>query len=262
MKEFEARMRSYELSTFLPSNMPIIIRIDGRSFKKFTRGMERPFDEGFIEMMNEIAKEICRGIQFCRMAYLQSDEISFLVYQKDLDNTGWFNNKIEKMCSVISSKASSIATKWVMDNIPDKNPIVSFDARANVYPIKEVSNYFIWRQKDWERNSLFMVARSYYSSKELKYKKSFEQQDMVFKAGDNWDNYSTYLKRGRCCIKVRTTEFVKNEQFEGEVERSRWIIENEIPQFVKNRDFIMNKLDDDFVKTNRGLIIGDEKNET
>ena len=224
MKEFEARMRSYELSNVLPRNMPIIIRVDGRTFKKFTRGMERPFDEKFIEMMNVVAMGICKDIQNCRMAYLQSDEINILVYQKDLDNIGWFANKVEKMCSIISSKASSIATKWVMENIPDKNPIVSFDVRVNVYPIEEVSNYFIWRQKDWERNSLYMVARSYYSSKELKYKKSADQQEMVFNAGDNWDKYATYLKRGRCCVKVRTSEFVKNDNFEGEVERSRWII--------------------------------------
>ena len=146
-----------------------------------------------------------------------------------------------------------------MENIPDKNPIVSFDVRVNVYPIEEVSNYFIWRQKDWERNSLYMVARSYYSSKELKYKKSADQQEMVFNAGDNWDKYATYLKRGRCCVKVRTSEFVKNDNFEGEVERSRWIIDNDIPIFTQNREYITDKLNDNYDQImNKGLVIGDE----
>lgn len=233
------------MSNVLPSNLPIIIRVDGRTFKKFTRGMERPFDLKFIEMMNEIAMGLCKDIQNCRMAYLQSDEINILVYQRDMDSMGWFGNKVEKMCSVISSKASSIATKWVMENMPDRNPIVSFDARVNVYPIKEVSNYFVWRQKDWERNSLYMVARSYYSSKELKYKKSPEQQEMVFQAGDNWDKYATFLKRGRCCVKIKTLELVKNDKFEGEVARSRWVIDNDIPIFTQNVGYILNKLDND-----------------
>ena len=248
MKEFEARMRSYEMSNVLPSNLPIIIRVDGRTFKKFTKGMERPFDLKFIEMMNEIALGLCKDIQNCRMAYLQSDEINILVYQRDIDSMGWFGNKVEKMCSVISSKASSIVTKWVMENMPDVNPVISFDTRVNVYPIKEVSNYFIWRQKDWERNSLFMVAKSYYSSKELKYRKRIEQQEMIYQAGDNWDTYATFLKRGRCCIKIKTIEMIETYNFEGEVERYCWIIDNDIPIFTKNPAYILKTLDNERFK--------------
>lgn len=250
MGVLEDRLRCYEIDKRLPINMPIIVRIDGRAFTKFTRGMERPFDENFISMMNEIAIKVCSSVQNCRFAFIQSDEISFLLYQKNWEEDGWFSNKVEKICSVISSLASSIATRWCIENYPDKNPIVSFDARANVYPSKEVVNYFIWRQYDWERNSLFMVASSYYSPKELMYKKNFEQQEMIFQAGDNWNNYKTYLKRGRCCIKVRTRKFIQNKQFEGEVDRTMWVIDNEIPEFAKCKEYVFSKLDNDYDELN------------
>ena len=238
----EDRMRSYEMDSPLTENLPVIIRIDGRTFSQFTRGMAKPFDMGFIEMMNEIAIGLCNDMQNCRLAYLQSDEISFLLYQR-IDSQAWFGNKIQKLCSVASSKASSIATRWVMENIPNKNPIVSFDARANVYPVKDVANYFVWRQKDWERNSLFMVASSYYSAKQLKGKDRADQNEMIFQKDDNWDTYPTMLKRGRCVVREAVMETVDNENFKGEVERNRWVIDNEIPIFTKDRGYIEERLE-------------------
>lgn len=237
----EDRMRSYEKDMALTSNLPVIIRIDGRTFSRFTRGMDKPFDLNFIEMMNEIALGLCNDMQNCRLAYLQSDEISFLLYQR-IDSEAWFGNKVQKLCSIASSRASSIATRWVMENIPEKNPVVSFDARANIYPLKDVVNYFIWRQRDWERNSLFMVASSYYSAKKLNNKNKSDQNEMIFQKDDNWNNYPTSLKRGRCAIRETTVEFVENENFTGEVERSRWVIDNDIPIFTQDRDYIEERL--------------------
>jgi len=238
----EDRMRSYEMDNRLPSNLPVIIRIDGRAFSKFTRGMGKPFDLDFIGMMNEIAIGLCNDMQNCRLAYLQSDEISFLLYQR-IDSEPWFGNKVQKLCSIASSKASSIATRWVMENLSDKNPIVSFDARANIYPLKDVANYFIWRQKDWERNSLFMVASSYYSAKQLRNKNRSDQNEMIFQKGDNWDKYPTMLKRGRCVVRESFIESVDNENFKGDIVRSRWVIDNEIPIFTKDRVYIEGRLE-------------------
>lgn len=66
------RMKNYEKKYELPINIPVIIRIDGRAFHTFTRGMQKPFDETFINMMNTIGLELCEEIQNCRLAYLQS----------------------------------------------------------------------------------------------------------------------------------------------------------------------------------------------
>ena len=151
------RMKSYERKYNLTYNMPVILRLDGRAFHTLTRGMKKPFDLTFINMMNEIGITLCEEIQGCRMAYLQSDEISLLIMNKPESNA-WFDNEIQKMCSVSASIASAIATKLILDS----NRIISFDARAFTIPNTDVINYFIWRQKDWERNSIQMYTRYFY----------------------------------------------------------------------------------------------------
>ena len=40
-----------------------------------------------------------------------------------------------------------------------------FDSRAFNIPKEEVVNYFLFRQKDWERNSLSMYARTFFPIK-------------------------------------------------------------------------------------------------
>ena len=195
----------------------------------------------FIQMMNDIAINLCNDIQNCRLAYLQSDEISFLMYQRP-ESGPWFGNKIQKLCSTTASRAASVATRWAATYRPEIKTTVSFDARANVYPLNDVVNYFVWRQQDWERNSLFMVASSYYSAKQLKNKGKSDQHDMIFQKGDNWNEYPTTLKRGRCIVKETFTEFVNNEHFAGDVERSRWVIDDDIPIFTKDRNYIEERL--------------------
>jgi tRNA(His) guanylyltransferase len=55
MQTLDDRMKGYEKSQTLPINMPIIIRLDGRAFHTLTRGMNRPFDDHFMNMMNCVA---------------------------------------------------------------------------------------------------------------------------------------------------------------------------------------------------------------
>lgn len=240
------RMKLYEKEIKLPINIPVILRVDGRAFHTFTRGMKKPFDEDFISMMNEIGVSLCNDIQNCRMAFLQSDEISFLLYNKIYSST-WFDNSIQKMASIAASRASSVATSWINKNMPNRRAPISFDARVNIYPLKDVVNYFIWRQQDWERNSVQMVARSYYSQKQVHGKVQSEMQEMIFQKGDNWNDYPTYLKRGRCIVKTKQNTYTKNKHFEGVVERSKWVIDNEIPILKDERDYILSKLEDEFV---------------
>lgn len=245
IQALDDRMKGYEMATRLPINIPLILRIDGRAFHTFTRGMKRPFDEEFIEMMNIIGVSLCNDIQNCRMAYLQSDEISFLIYNR-IESSVWFDNSVQKMCSVAASRAASVGTRWLHEHMPSRTSPIAFDARVNIYPEKDVVNYFVWRQSDWERNSLQMVARSYYSQKQLQDKNGADMHEMLFQKDDNWDAYPTHLKRGRCVVKIKTKEMVENERFSGEVERSRWIINNEIPIFTKDRGYILDKMEDEY----------------
>ena len=47
----------------LPRRTYTIIRLDGKAFHTFTRGMKRPYDEFLINLMDETAKFLCEEIQ-------------------------------------------------------------------------------------------------------------------------------------------------------------------------------------------------------
>ncbi len=159
----------------LPMRMPVIMRLDGKCFHSFTKGMDRPFDEKLISNMCGLTKLLCKEISGSALAYTQSDEISILIHNyKKLTSQAWFNNEIQKMVSIASGVASSFFSRIY-------NQQVLFDSRVFVLPEAEVTNYFIWRQQDASRNSIQMYAQSMFSHKELQDKSCGILQDMMFK---------------------------------------------------------------------------------
>lgn len=76
MKEYE-----YVTRTYLTRRTPAIIRVDGRAFHSFTKGLKKPFDYVLCNAMQETMKELCRSIQGCVLGYTQSDEISLMAPQ-------------------------------------------------------------------------------------------------------------------------------------------------------------------------------------
>lgn len=95
--------------TFLTRRTPVIIRNDGKNFGTYTKSLQKPFDEGLIEDMNETAIYLCKNIQGAKCAYVQSNEISILVTDfDDLSTDAWFDYNVQKMCSISSSLATGI----------------------------------------------------------------------------------------------------------------------------------------------------------
>lgn len=246
------RMKGYENISriYLTKRCPVIIRIDGKTFHSFTRGFKRPFDTALMDAMAETAKYLCDNITGCKLAYTQSDEISLLLTDYETTETApWFENNLQKLVSVSASMATlafnkSFAQKYaaLASQTPDDKEYLStlskavnkgatFDSRAFVLPRDEVANYFIWRQQDATRNSILMVAQSLYTHKEIQGIKCDALQDKMFvERGVNWNDFPTRQKRGTCVIR-RTV--VQNG-----AERRRFVIDDDIPIFTKNRDYI------------------------
>ena len=219
------RMKLYYENCYkinIPRRIPLIIRLDGKAFHTLTRGCNKPFDSDIINWMDGTAKYLCENIQGAQMAYIQSDEISILVHNyKRITSSAWFDNDLEKIVSV----SASIAT-YCFNKLMNNDKVALFDSRAFVLPENEVCNYFIWRQKDWERNSIQMYAQSLYSHKELQNKNCSDLNEMCFQKGKNWNDLSVDLKRGRCIV----------------YSDSKWIIDNNIPIFVEDRNYISDLL--------------------
>ena len=95
-ENYENRTRIY-----LPRRTYTVIRIDGKSFGTYAKGLTRPFDQGLIEDMDETACYLCKNIQGAKFGFVQSDEISILLTDFDTFTTdAWFDGNIQKIVSV------------------------------------------------------------------------------------------------------------------------------------------------------------------
>lgn len=251
---------------YLTRRMPIVIRMDMKAGHTFTKGMKKPFDDIFVKTMQETMKYLCENIQGCVLGYTQSDEISLvLVDYAELTTDAWFGNNLQKMCSVSASMTTLAFNKAFTRNISKQskrlyiehleekdasyieslkiamNKGAMFDSRVFTIPKEEVCNYMIWRQQDATRNSIQSVGQANFSQNELHGQSCNNIQDMLMtQKGINWNDYATTLKRGSCCIKVDDglTKYDEAGNICGYTHRSKWIIDNEIPIFSQDRNYI------------------------
>ena len=266
------RIKNYEnvTRTYLTRRTPVICRLDGKSFHSFTRGLKKPFDNILVKSMQETMKYLCENIQGCVLGYTQSDEITLvLVDYQNRESDAWFDNNIQKMVSVSASMATMAFNKAFeanakpilrrINNAPtctdEENRYAGvlerciskgamFDSRIFTLPKEEVVNCLIWRQQDSTRNSIQSVGQANFSQKQLHGKKCGEIQDMLFiENGINWNDYPTTLKRGSCCIKREEVIDITSDSGKvfPAVRRNRWVIDNEIPIFTQDKDYV-NKL--------------------
>lgn len=266
------RMKNYEYvsRSYLTRKLPVIIRLDGKAFHTFTRGLKRPFDDVLVKSMQDTMQYLCENVQGCVLGYTQSDEITLvLVDYQNRESDAWFDNNIQKMASVSASMATMAFNQFFairyyefehdayeawniadeemryMDNLRKKLHVAMFDSRVFTLPKEEVVNAIIWRQQDAVRNSIQSVGQANFSHKELHGKNCSDIQDMLMlEKNINWNDYPTTLKRGSCCIKkpcVVGTAIDMQTGNEEDIIRNKWVIDNEIPIFTQDKDYV-NKL--------------------
>jgi tRNA(His) 5'-end guanylyltransferase len=253
------RMKSYyekRSMTYLPRRSYTMMRIDGKAFHTYTKGLTRPFDAGFIHDMDETAIHLCSQIQGAKAAFVQSDEISILITDfDDIKTDAWFDGNVQKMCSISASIAtakfnqlrwmrfvnekyntSCDEVKWTWFEQAASLKLANFDSRVFVLMARtEVENYFIWRQQDTVRNSISSVAQSMFSHKELHGKNTSQMMEMCWQKGVNWNDYDPKCKRGRMILKK---EITVNPDGEGQpYVRNVWTSEAP-PTFTQEKDYL------------------------
>lgn len=245
MKEnYEQRFRY-----FLSRRTYTIIRIDGKAFHTYTRGLIRPFDDGLIEDMDVTAKYLCKNVMNCKLGYVQSDEITLVLCDFETNQTdAWFDNNLQKMASVSASMATRAFNEARLKRLGVENmKWGEFDSRVFQIPQKqEVFNMLIWRQEDCTRNSIQSVAQSLFSQKELHGKNCNLLQELIFNKGINWNDYNAKYKRGRVIVKeFYEKETDSNNKLSEKAMRSRWISVAP-PIFTEAKDFLDNILPNNF----------------
>ncbi len=188
------RMKGYEaVSQYkLCRRTPVIVRVDGRAFHTLTKNLDKPFDMRLVSAMVAAARVMVNEMQGAKLAYVQSDEASFLLTDWDkLTTEPWFGYEINKVVSL------SAAIMSVHFNTCFATNIATFDARAFNVPREEISNYFLWRAKDWHRNSVQMYTRSFFSHKQCHNKSLEDMHEMLHSIGKNWSiDCSNQVKNG------------------------------------------------------------------
>ena len=146
----------------------------------------------------------------------------------------YFRAMIEDYCEYDPTASFEQRNKYI--DACDKGAM--FDSRVFTIPKEEVCNYFLWRQQDCTRNSILSVGQANFSHNELNGKSCNDIQDMLMtQKGINWNNYATTLKRGSCCIR-KEQEIDTQTKVETSIIRPRWVIDNEIPIFSQDRNYI------------------------
>jgi len=195
--EFGDRMKQYEAietARALDPHLPIYARIDGRSFSKFTRGMERPYSPTMSAAMVETTKHLVANTH-ARVGYTQSDEISLVWLAEGEGSDILFSGKVLKLVSVLASMAAAKFATVCPQGYEDRLP--HFDCRVFQLPSKiEAANAILWRAMDARKNSISMAAQALFSPKQLHGKRQADMLGMLQTSGVCFEDYPGFFKDG------------------------------------------------------------------
>lgn len=192
---------------------PLIIRVDGKAFHTFTKNCNKPFDQDLINAMAYAAEMTAKEMQGFKLAYVQSDECTFLLTDyDDIRTMGWFDYELNKIVSITASAFTAWFNLYGSAHFDERFQAVPamFDARAFNVPRDDWQNVFIWRQQDWARNSLQMLSRAHYSHKELEGKNTSDMHELLHEKGINWAELSGQLKNGTFILRDYTKNYDKH----------------------------------------------------
>ena len=214
-------------------------------------------------------KYLCENIEGCVLGYTQSDEITLILCDyKKFTSQAWFNNNVQKICSISASMATlafnrffNKNTKAYANRVPYYGTIYPCDEREKIYidtlkksvskgalfdsrvfniPQDEVNNCLVWRQQDAIRNSIQSVAQANFSHTELMGKncKTLVEK-LQEEKGIDWNSLDTHLQRGSCCIKEGRFYLTKDDTA---VYRQKWVIDMNIPIFSDDPDYVNQRI--------------------
>jgi tRNA(His) guanylyltransferase len=212
------RMKFYEdaeSARVLMPGIPVIARMDGKGFSKFTDGMVRPHDERFRACMVETTKRLIEETG-ADMGYTQSDEITLAWANASYKEEMWFAGRIQKINSHLAGRASIYFMRAVMKIMPeylDREP--SLDARVwNVPTREEGANSFLWREQDATKNAITMAASEFYNYEELLGVNGRQRIEMLYEKGVNFSDYPVEFRRGVFMRRVKTSVPFTAEELE------------------------------------------------
>lgn len=196
------RCKDFEALTTKPTgprDQPLLVRLDGRAFHTYTRGLARPFDARLSACMLAAARALVEDLH-PHVAYTQSDEITLLFYADPAHESAClpFDGRYQKLASVCAGLASSAFALSAVLLLPERaGQTPHFDGRAWSVPDADAAlDAFLWRVGDATKNSISMAAQSVYSHRQLLNKSSEVKLSMLREKGIDWTQYPDFFRVG------------------------------------------------------------------
>lgn len=221
--------------SYIPKKTNGIIRLDGKAFHTYAKGLDKPYDEKLIYAMDEAAKHVISKVQGAKFGFVQSDEISIIFTDYDnINSQMYFNGNIQKITSITAAECTHRFNAVRREQGYTSNYGV-FDSRVFSIPTQiEAYNYFLWRQQDCIRNSKLTLAQTHLGKNQCH---GFCTNDLVNKLNNNgifWSEQKNGHKYGRFIIKEY---YEKNG-----ATRSRWVAVDATPL---EKEYFLNILPKD-----------------
>jgi len=240
------RIESYQAVTDhrLMARVPIIVSVNGRAFSRLTQLLEKPFCPKFSECIVSTMLRLCSDVDGTLFAYQYNDEINLVVRNDQSQETiPWYNNQLQKVCSVTSSIATvhfnDCATSIQLDMTGDP----TFTSQVFTVPnIAEAINTLIYKQQHNFHTSI-QFACFYELLKKSHDKNNIremlrelnvdEKVDLLRQECDvDFNAYPEAFRRGTACYKIPKV-------VDGAV-KNKWFIDQELPIFTKEQSFLSN----------------------
>ncbi len=193
--------------------LPVIIRIDGNNFSKWTKGLKKPFDADLTNLMVETTKFLVQETNAV-VGYTQSDEITLILYSNDRKSSIYNDGKKQKILSKLTGKCVTFFNTERPKYLPNHDKLANFDCRVYQTPtLHDATIQLLWRENDATKNSISMLAQSLFPHKDLQKLNGNEMQDkMMLEKGVNWNDLEVRYKRGTYVKRIKTSKPFTSEE--------------------------------------------------
>lgn len=221
----------------------MIICINGRGFAKSTELLEKPYCLKFAECILSTMLRLCAEVEGALFAYQHNDEIVIVARNDQTpETTPWYDNKLQKICSVTSSIATmhfnNCATTVDLNLVGE--PV--FTSQVFVVPnIPEAINTMVYKQQQNFHTSIrftcqYELLKKYdmHTIKEMLSGLNMDEKVDLLRqeCGVDFNQLPPTFRRGAACYKV--------PKLVGDSMKNKWIINAEPPIFTKETSFLSN----------------------
>ena len=205
INEGQAKAWEQEWAQRLPAQQPWIVRIDGRAFHSWTRGLERPFDNALRRAMVESTHAMVEEAGAWH-AYTQSDEINLVMYAAEGQCPG-YGGKLQKLVSLLAASATIAFNRAAQRHLPthlERAGPAMFDARVFAVAGRcEACVALNERRRDTWRNAVQSVGHWRYGHRAMMGVKTREVARRLAEDGVGMERWDECHVRGVAIAKER-----------------------------------------------------------